>query len=234
MRYLDRHRLSLLARYARLATQAAEERAPHAEAISLFVRVAFDQASLHGRELFVELTKATPGAEWPWSAVIPIDVQLDSDDDLIRELTHVPPALVLLIARDTSEPELLDPGNWLGDGDWTALKSSVTRWTPETFEAFIDASGWRSPDELPFQPEPLPEPIDEPPPPDVEERSEQEPGEREAVELDRPAPDQHTTSPSPTPLWKTWEFWTAAGVVGLSAWGLTTALGHVRVRKTDS
>ena len=229
MRYIDRHRLSLLARYVRLAAQAADERAPHAEAISLFVRVAFDQASLHGRELFVELTKATPGAEWPWSAVTPIDVQLDSDDDLIRELAHVPPALVLLIARDTSEPELLDPGNWLGDGDWTALKSSVTRWTPETFEAFIDATGWRSPDELPFRPEPLPEPIDDPPP-----RPEEKPDEREAVELDKPAPGLVATTPPPTPLWKTWKFWTAAGVVGLSAWGLTTALGHVRVRKADS
>ena len=232
MRYLDRHKLPLLARYATLATQTAEERAPHAEAIALFVRVAFDQASLHGRELFVELTKAKPGSQWPWSAVIPIDVDLESDDDLLHELRHVPPALVLLIARDTSEPELLDPGNWLGDDDdWTALKRGLTNWTPQTIEAFADASGWRTPDELPDQPEPLPEPVDDTVPTEFEERSADDASKRE---LDTPSPEHVAPVTPPPSIWKSWEFWAAAGVLGLSAWGLTAALGSVRVRKAGT
>lgn len=233
MRYLDRHRLSLLARYSELAALAAGDRAPHTEAVALFVRVAFDQASLHGRALFVELTKAAPGAQWPWSAVTPVDVELESDDDLIHDLRHAPPALVLLIARDTAEPELLDPGNWLGDGDWTALKHGVTNWAPQTIEAFIDTSGWRTPDVLPVESEPLPEPIDDienTPSPAFEERSADGPGNGE---LDTPPPEPIAPVASP-PLWKSWEFWAAAGVIGLSAWGLSTALGSVRAHKTGS
>ena len=137
--YLDRHAIVQLAMYSTGPTEGQAL----ADQIEQWLTIQFNAASQEGRELFASTVKGSATA-WPWSAVESASVDWSaSSDTLTSEVERAPAALVLLIKRDLSNPELLDPANNLTDEDAEgALKAALVDWAPEVLESAAEESGW--------------------------------------------------------------------------------------------
>ena len=216
MRHLDRHAIALLIEYAGLVVEGTvEARAARSAEVEQWLTIAYDRATQAGRTAFVELVKAG-GGEWPWSAVTPIPVELSElSDDLARAIHRAPPAVVLVVLESTSEPEFIDPDNWLGDGDeWIPLRDALLSWAPETMERYMSTGAWSPPIIKTDASEP--------------HTSEPAPGSGSSGEGikggQRPGgivpPTQPGSAPVPS-VWRSWQLWTAVGVAAAATYGLT-------------
>jgi hypothetical protein len=217
MRYVDRHALSMLLSYVPLAEASPELRAARSSEVEKWLTVVYDRAPDEARKVFVELLGES-SHQWPWSAVVPLQVDLAGlEDDVAGAIDRAPPALVLVLLEDTSEAEFLDPDNWIGDGEeWIPLRDALLSWSPETIESFMSKGIWSPPVNVDAS-EPqtdagagtgdMPAGGGSPP--------KEEPGSG--------GPSQPVPSPSPSqrPIWKSWQLWAAVGVTAVATYGLT-------------
>lgn len=137
--YLDRHAIAQLVAYSTGPSEGQEL----AGQIEQWLTIQFDAAGQEGRDLFATTVKSSTTA-WPWSAVEIAAVDWSkSSDALTAEVERAPAALVLLIKRDLSNPELLDPANHLTDEDAEgALKAALVDWAPAVLEEAAEEDGW--------------------------------------------------------------------------------------------
>ncbi|MCA9695360.1 MAG: hypothetical protein KC636_37620 [Myxococcales bacterium] len=165
--YLDRHRVTLLLKFADLPDL---ERATQSAEADLFLRVALDGATSAARAAFLELVGEVEG--WPWSAIEPRELDLSALGGVIGAITYAPPALVLLLGVDLGDPDALQVDNWISDEVFASIEPRLQRWSPEALRKAIRADGWASvpmdsdesasePEESEADPEPEPEDLDE-------------------------------------------------------------------------
>ena len=139
MVYLDRHRIQLL---LSLGALPEAERATHTEEADLFLRVALDGAMQEARTALLEVVGEEDG--WPWSAVLPRELDLSSYSEALASITYAPPALVLLLGVDTVDPDALQPANWINDDVVETIKPRLQRWSPDVLRSAIGVDGWNA------------------------------------------------------------------------------------------
>ncbi len=211
MRYLDRHALAKIIEYERLADVDQEQRDLRSAEVEQWLTVAYDHASTEGRVAFVDLQKPA-GVAWPWSAFETRTVDLSSfDDDLTKMIDRAPPVLLLVLLRDTTEPELTDPDNWLGDGDeWIPLRDALLSWAPKKIESYMNTGIWSPPAEN----------IDAN---DAGTQGGSIDDQSDSAGDTRP---EDSSPPVATPpeipsVWKSWQLWTAVGVAVVATFGVS-------------
>jgi hypothetical protein len=217
MRHLDRHGIALLIEYGGLLEASAEARAARSAEVEEWLKVAYDRATEAGRVLFVELQGEASG-EWPWNAVTPIQVDLsEQEDDVVRAIDRAPAALLLLVLRDTTEPEFTDPDNWVGDGvEWIPLRDALLSWDPETIESYMSTGIWSPPI--------IKTDASEPQKSDAGAGGTNGGGVTPGQETGGVTPPQPTPTPAPTvapSVWRSWQLWAAVGVAAVATYGLT-------------
>lgn len=214
MRYLDRHRVELLLDYAGVGEGDRTEALT--EDVRVYVQIAYDQATDVARAAFVSVTEGIAG-EWPWTAVVPINLELETADEFLASVEYGPPAILLLLGRDVSEADSLDPDSILTDeiGE-SALADAIRRWETDAITEAIGPDGWIM---LESQPaiQPDPDAPDEPgnEEPDATEEPDTDDTDGPEDDSDPPAdagPAIEFPQPPTPPFWRRWEF--VAGVAG--------------------
>ena len=219
MRHIDRHALAMLIEYEKLTSATPEIRAARSSDVENWLKIVHDRATEQGRKTFVDLVNSS-GGEWPWSGVTPIQVDLAGlDDDLAAAIDRAPPALLLLVLQDTSEPELLDPDNWIGDGEeWIPLRDALLSWSPETIETFMNKGIWSPPVSVDASPSQSgAEPGADSGSADIPPAGGQEPAQEPSGTPTPPARAPTQATPS---IWKSWQLWTSVGVAVVATYGV--------------
>ena len=166
---LDRHRISRLIALSTMASAPpGPERQLHEEALQLFLKAAYDDATDAARAAFMERVEASPASEWPWSAVRATPSLGGAGGGGGRlgfgglalalpklTLPATPPALLLL--RGQAESADADPGDRLPErgsaagAPWEPLHLALDRWDTQAILPWMGPQGWSMPSIRPVQ-----------------------------------------------------------------------------------